>query len=80
MSDANAIAEVAMLINSPDEVSEDPDFTALAQVTLDSFVTAAKAMIQMKPQLPQVNVKTICTAPAQVRSFAPSSSISRLRP
>ena len=63
LSNAKAVAEVAMLANPHDEVSEDPDFTNLAQVALESFITAARAIFQMKSQLPHVNVKTIYTAP-----------------
>ena len=62
MREANAVEEVAMLANSPGEASENPDFTNLAQVAFESFITAAKAIFQMKSQLPQVDIKTIYTA------------------
>ena len=39
---ARAAGEVAMLANLPDDTVENPDFTELAKIALDAFITAAQ--------------------------------------
>ena len=59
LREAQAVDEVAMLVDSPGELSETPDFTEIAQTAYESFINYFKATFKMKSQLPQVDANDL---------------------
>ena len=62
LREAQAVDEVAMLVDSPGKLSETPDLTEIEQTAYESSINYFKAMFKMKSRLPQVDVKTIYTS------------------